>query len=318
MRHLTTPNRKIIIDPTGAADQIEQYLVSCDVFRNENAIDTAILLVSDVDHVLYNNTIVSGDDVAVYLNYKEAEDPLTAASLRFYGFVEDMTPMYDDTYGGMLHLQLRHYGRCFTDLLCGQEYGSESSNSGLDTPKEIITDATNGLVDKWVEKLLNSATNSGYTIDTNFVEDVVSGTAIKYLYYPYKPALNCLEDLQRHSQAVQGTNAGYHWIVKTEETAGPTFTNYLLLGIVGTHPAVAPDLASKWANWWNSTQADSTIVVKKDMVVNQFTMQRPEANYILYHGRFIRPGDADARQAEPRWCRATLRGRADTPAPRPG
>jgi hypothetical protein len=291
--HYSKPNRKIVVDPTGAADQIQDYTMQLDLWRRENAVDTARLLLSDPGSTLFNNTIVHGDDIAIYVNYKEVEDPLTNASLRFYGYVEDMIPSLDASMGSTLVIPLRHYGRCFLDLLVGEEYGSASANPLIDTPLEVLTDGAVGIVPKSVEEFNGNA--SGYTIDQNFIADVVSGTAIKYLYYPYKPAINSLHDIQNHSQAIQAETAGIHWIVKTEEVAG-VFTTYLLLGTVGAHEAGAIDVESKWATWWNTNQANSTIAVKIDINKNNFVKQRPEANYILYHGQFVRPGSGDAAE----------------------
>lgn len=291
--HYEKPNRKVVIDPTVAADDVSSNVIQLDIWRVENAIDTARLFLSDNASTLFNNTIVSGDDVAIYVNYKEVEDPLTDASLRFYGYVEDLMPSYSETYGSTLTLTLRHYGRCLLDLLVGEEYGVQSQNSGLDTPQEILKDGTNGVFPKFVADYLGTGRVSNYTIDTDYIADVVNGTPIEYLYYPYKPVIFCLQDLQDHCQAVTGEAAGVHWIVKTEEAAG-AFTNFFLLGTVSAHEAGAVDVASKWSVWWDTNQANSTLAIGSDMITNEFVQQRPEANYILYHGSFMRPGSGDA------------------------
>jgi hypothetical protein len=257
-----------------------------------NAVDTAELLFGDSGSTLYRNTIVFGDVVALYYNYDEVNSPLDNTDLRFYGFVEDMLPNLGPS-GDLLMVKCRSYFRCLLDMVVAQQYGDRSINDNLDTASEILTDATIGIIPEYVNDILDTGVTSGYSLDTTYVEPITG--AIPYLHYPYKPARDAINDLTDILSAVKGSGtAGAHWIGKTVESPADTFTNYFCLAQVANHElAGAPAVETVWPTYWNTNQANSTITVKQDMLINAFEQRRAEANYIIYMGTYWFPADGD-------------------------
>jgi len=175
------------------------------------------------------------------------------------------------------------YGVALANMLVRQEYGAQSEHSTLDTIKEVLTDATYGIIDKYVEKVMATATNSGYTINTTKVA-TISGT-LNYLWFPCKPAIKCMEDMIELVRAAKTPNAGCHWIIVPSST-----TAYLCVATVGNHENPPADV---WPTWFNTDQAGSTIEVKKDMIVSSFEQKRSRANYVLFVGSWRRPASGD-------------------------
>lgn len=292
LTHYSKPKIKIRVDPNGNDDAVEDYLSTGYITRPINAIDIAVLTLTDENNVLFNNTIVYGDDVAIYINYEAVSSPLATTDLRFYGFVEDMSPSLTEG-GELLNIRLRHYGRCVNDMRVSQEYGSESVNSTLDEFHEILQDNANGIIDNYVNEINNDGNPSGYSLSDTYIEEDTD--SIKYIYFPFKPAINCIHDLQDIYQALQGAaTAGWHWIIQTVESPADTFTNYFCLAQVNNHElAGAPAIETVWPTWWNTNEAGSTIVVKQDMMLQAIDYRRALANYVLYYGRLLKPGDGD-------------------------
>jgi hypothetical protein len=284
------PRKKITVTHGGTDYQLEDLCTKLDIYQQENVPWNAEMSLVDQWSDIFDNKLSQEDIVKIYLNYEEVSNPLTAADLRFHGFVEEDTP-HLDTKGSFLEAKMRAYSRCITALVCGQQYGVESRHASLDTAKEILVDPTYGLIPLWVNKLLGDGSKaSGYTLDTSLIEDI-AGT-IPFLEFPYKPVLNDLDDLLDMISAIKGDSSpGAHWIVKPEEVEG-VVTNYLLFGTVGNHPS-SPNIAAKWSNYWNGTQGASTIAVMADMIVQNFSRQRKDANLVLLVGNFRKPGDGD-------------------------
>jgi hypothetical protein len=278
----------VVVDPTGSAYDISAYVTRIEVWKRENAVDNAVITLADTDWDIFKNKAAYDDDIALYLNYQEVSDPLGASDLCCYGYIQDLMP-FESTAGQILNVPIKSVGQCLTDLLCGQQYGSESENSGLDTVAEIFQDNTDGLIDEWIN---SNNLGSGYTLDATLIEDVKVGSDIRYLYFSYPPVKHCIDTLIDYWQAIRGESAGAHYIIKTEETAGPAYTHYFMLTEVGDH-ASSPNVAAKWPTYWNTNQANSTLVVGTDQIMQSFVQQRPEANYVFYHGKFLYPPDGD-------------------------
>jgi len=163
-------------------------------------------------------------------------------------------------------------------MLCGDEYGTDSANSGLDTIKTIIEDNSNGIVDAWTNNVLGDTvgpTASGYSYTTQI--ETIAGT-IGYIYFPYKPCTKAINDVCDIVQAIKGTNAGPHWIVDT--------SNRVLLTTIGAHATPAD---SYWKTYWNITSEASTLTEGKDFTKFRFNTLSKEANYVLYHGPMVKP-----------------------------
>jgi hypothetical protein len=285
------PHISAVVTHSATDYELNRFTTKLDIWKEENAVDNAELLLGDEDYDVYANKIAYNDEVSLYVNFKEVSSTLSASDLRFHGFVEDIDPVQSSS-GRLLRVKLRSYARCVVDLPCAEQYGSQSDNSTLDTIAEILTDATDGVIPNWVNKIpWSSDTTSGYSLDSSLVE-TIAGT-VTYLYNPFKPAINVINDSIDIVQAIKGSGtAGCHWIVHPVEVAG-VVTNYFMLATVGTHSAAAPNIAQYWPTWWNTTQARSTVEVEQDMILQNFSWKRPEANYVIYAGGFRRPADGD-------------------------
>lgn len=304
--HYAKPDYIVEVDHDGVTYDISTSVVQWDLYREENAVDILSLLIADEDCDFFMNKVhgwwddagtIKNDTIKLYCNYEEVSSPLTTTDLRFYGFVEK-PKIVSSGSGKFLHLQCRSYFRALLDLKVGQEYGSESSNSGLDTLQEILQDGTDGIVDLWVNKLLGSGVNSGYTVNDTYVEDLAD--VVPYLFFPYTPVRDAVNDLCDLVQALRAANpnedtgTGPHWIGRTIESPADTFTHYLLVGEVNDHEhAGAPAVETYWPTWWNTNEAGSTLAEGIDFMQFDFERVEPEANYILYFGNFRKPGNGD-------------------------
>jgi len=278
----TKPIRRYIITHSAVDYDVEDYTRACTATLRENAVNTAQLSLPDRYADFYSNKIDSNDRLRIYWDYLGrggATDPPT--NLVFDGYIDDAQPTLDKE-GMFLNVIARGVGRSLLMSSCGEEYGSESHHDDLDTLKEIITDATDGIVPNWVNLIPWSGdTTSGYGLGLSFggTEYVAAiAGAIPYVYFPFEPAKKCLDDLMDILQAIKGAAAGPHYIV--------TPTNYLCVATVGNHEA---DPANLWPTWWNTDQTGSTLVQGVDFLTHNLTKRAAEANYVLYHAHFRKP-----------------------------
>lgn len=264
--YMTQPKNRVTVSATNYDNRFD----SCVVTRFENGFDQATLTVRDVA-AAYRSNLAAGSTVAIQVKDEGgAYETLLAGIIRFVS--EGVNPE-------TITLQCDQIGFGLAECLVSQEYGTESNNPTLDTIAEILTDAGAGIIDKWVEKVLNTAVNSQYAYDTSKVE-AIAGT-IPYVYFPYKPASKCLADLCNIVTSLKAGAAGPHWIVTT--AAG---TNYLRVKeITGTQVG--------WTKYYGDSQANATLVQGTDF--EQFTPQTmvSEANYVLYHSKWIWPSNSD-------------------------
>ena len=244
------------------------------VRRHENGFDTATVLLEDTEAKNYIDKVVADDTIKI-----EQRDASESWVTIFDGIIRRVEPML---HPNLLTLQCDGAGYGLAMTVCGEEYGTQSRHASLDTIREIIKDATNGVIPLWNTKLLGTATDTGYGY-TTFVEDI-AGT-MPYLYFPYKPCNKAINDLCDILQAIKGTNAGPHWIVDT--------SGHFCLTTVGAHSAAGDNPAQYWSTWWRTDQAGSTLVEGEDFLNFRFQELAKKANYVLYHGRFSEPGSGD-------------------------
>lgn len=275
----STPKLKITVDST----ELQSDTLSCDVVLEENAVSGARLVANDYKSKTFLGKVNLRDEIKIYMDYSNASTQV------FGGYVTKLIPSLDMS-GEIVGIEALGYGEALINMRCAEQYGSDSENSSLNTLREIITDSTKGIVPNWVEKVLGTATSSGYTLYEWYVQDITSDFA--YLYFPFKPALNCIQDLCDLVTAANGTGA--HFIVTVDKK--------LCLGTVGNHEA---GLANDWPTWFNTDQAGSTIEVAKDMIVSQFVQQEAEANYIIYAGAFRKPASEIWTESTTGWDTST-------------
>ena len=265
---LIIPQNLVTVNHGGADYTLN--IINCFVRRKENGFDTATLVLDDT-HAQYSDVIANDDFVTVKV--KDGRD--SSWTTLFYGPIRSVDPVLDMD-GSLIKVECDGAGFGLGTMLCGDEYGTDSANSGLDTIKTIIEDNNNGIVDAWTNSVLgDTAKTSGITYTTQI--ETVAGT-IGYIYFPYKPCTKAINDVCDIVQAIKGTNAGVHWICDT--------SNRVLLATVGNHGTPA---STYWRTYWNTTAAASTLTEGKHFGKFRFNIMAKEANYVLYHGSIVKP-----------------------------
>jgi len=275
----TLPQIKITCTHSGTDYSLEGYHTDTQVTLMENAVNQATVVAADTRGEVFLNKCDLNDTFIVELRFLDKGVTWTR---RFYGRVNDLMPTLTSD-GELVTIRARGSEECLLAMPVGEQYGNQSANPTLNTILEVLTDASKGIVPKWVLKVLNTATDSGYALNTTKIADLASD--FKYLYWSYKPAINCLDDMVDLISASNAPNAGAHWIAVYSGS-----TCYLCVATVGNHENPPADV---WPTWFNTNQAGSIIEVGQDMIVSSFTKQRAKSNYVLYYGELRKPGDAD-------------------------
>jgi len=255
------------------------------VILRENGVGLAEIAL-DNETSIYPNDVVTHD----LLTLSVGETTATATPI-FYGNVQfPKATIQENTNRVMLTCQHVGYGLC--EMIVGNEYGSQSINPTLDTLKEILTDSTNGILPAYVDKVLGSATNSGWDLfNSSYTSDHIANPTdiIKYVEFPFKPANKCLEDLCDLTTALKAGDAGVHWIVDN--------TGFFRLKLLGTSQTASEGSgAPDWSLWYRGTSNDNgqaTITLGDDADLIDYEEQKEECTEILYYGVFRRPGNGD-------------------------
>lgn len=285
--YTSQPNIRITTNYSGTGYvHTNQQFSQMTVTRVENGVDIATLWMTDrhgwVGSYNWLNTVAADEDITIEVK-DESESTWTTILDGIVRFIK--TPMADT--GELLQLKCRGAGYGFKTTACGEEYGAESNNPSLDTLKEIITDATNGIVPAWVNDILGTGVASGfnYSMTQGVANDLIENIAgvINYLYSPYKPNQKTLNDLCDIVQAIKGVAAGPHWVVLPNDK--------LIVTTIGSHHAAA--VTAGWTTYYGGSQAASTLEQGCDFKLFEFEQMAKEANYILYHGAFMYPGSGD-------------------------
>lgn len=275
---MSLPQQKITVTHNGIDYSFENEAMGVTVGLRENAGSSCEFTANDYQSKTFLSKCGSGDNVKVEFR----GDPAGSWTQVFGGWISKLTPSLSEK-GEVVGITALGYSVALANMLVRQQYGTQSVHSNYDGLRDVIQGATYGIVPQYVNKVMASATNSGYSINTTKVADVTS--TFRYLYFPGKPAIKCLEDMLDLISAANVPNAGAHWIVVPDGT-----TAYLCVATIGAHENPPADV---WPTWWNTDQAGSTIEVKKDMIVAGFEQKRPEANYVFFVGNFRRPSNMD-------------------------
>jgi hypothetical protein len=267
--YMSLPQNKLTLK----AVEYANTLMSARVQRIENGFDTATILLGDT--TLYPTAVTAGD--AVKLEVKEAGGAYTTI---FQGIVR--FPIVEFTEDNkLLTLHCDGAGYPLGEMLVADEYGDQSNHPTLDTIRSILNNADDGIIPRFVNKVFDSATNSGYSIDAN--DDRIANLAgeIAYINFPYKPAKDCINDLCDLHTAISAASslAGPHWIVDTD-------SQFRLKRVDGTQTG--------WTKYYGDSQANATLTYGVDYTKINLETLAPEANYILYYGNWRRPSNGDS------------------------
>jgi len=275
MRFLRSPDIKITL---GTTVYTNEKAISLKVKRVECGFDTATIELSDDKSSLYPSVVTTG--TAIQVDVKDKSESAYPTNPLFKGVVR-FPNMPFSGLGETVALKCDGSGYGFGDTVCGQEYGSVSRyKTAVDTIPEILTEASHGIITKWVNKQMESATDSGFAYTT----DIVGLTdTISYICFPYKPCNKAIDDLCDLSTAIRtaATNKGPHWIVTTDDV--------FRMKEINTDDA-------DWHKYYNSTAAgtDASLYQGIDFIEYDFEKIGPEANYIIYYGAWRRPSNGDA------------------------
>ena len=154
----------------------------------------------------------------------------------------------------------------------------------LKTLREILCDSDDGIVPRYIEKILNTSTDSGYSLDTDYVYNDSSNYS--YLNFPYQDAFMCIQDIIRlgsrlHYLANPSSWKGLHWIINSD--------GQLLMAPVGNHNVQGIDGDHVIEDIWPTRVTNEPLVVREDMITQAFKTEIPLANYVLVAGKFIHP-----------------------------
>lgn len=268
--HKSLPQVKLTVTTGGVAYVIDSVQTG-KIVRNENGFDIADFMVGDDKSKLYPAKIAGGSLVQC-----EMKDGSEVAWTTVFNGVIRFCYVRMSELGWNLELKCDGSGYGFGEASVGEEFGVESRNPTLDTIKEILTDANHGIIPKWTNSILGSATASGYGYTYANVEDIAG--SMRYVYFPFKPCNKALADLCDLLQAIKGAAAGCHWIVGVDDK--------FRLKTVGSDQA-------GWDNYYGGSLAASTLEEGVDQMSYSFEDLTKEANYVLYHGAFRKPGNGD-------------------------
>jgi len=283
---VTTPRVKLVaVHSDDTEDELPPKVVNATLNWSENAVPNADFTLADKNG-LVGDLIEDEDWIKFYWNYKERHWPLNYLDLRYYGGVEEPISVLS-SQGEFLTLQTRAYGRCLLDTKVAKDFGLESDHPSLSTVSDIVQD----IISNGVEKILGTDDPTGYSLTSHLEE---TSNLIRYLYAPFQPSFNCIQDLIDQEQALRGAEApGLHWIVLPTENAEGAVANRFLLTTVNSH-AMPSGLPTYWPKYWAGTQEASTIVVRNRMIVQNFHRQRIAGNLVVYSGALRKPGNGDA------------------------
>jgi hypothetical protein len=261
---MSIPQNQLTLDSTVFPNRI----ISAVITRLENGFDTATIEVPDTNSLLYPDTVTNG--TAIQFDVKDSKT--ASYTTIFKGITRFLILPYGNNE--IIQLKCDGLGYGFGDTVVLNEYGSQSFNPTLDTITEIITDATSGILAKYVNAILKgSPSGFNYSSVIANINDV-----IKYILFPYKPAIACLNDLCDLVTALKAGSAGPHWIVTTDNT--------LRLKLVDQS-------GTGWTKYYGDSQANSTLQQGIDFTDYQFEPMGSEANHIIYNGIWRRPSLGD-------------------------
>jgi len=270
------PRAQIVVTHGGIDYTFPSDSSSIVVRRHENGFDTGTVMLEDDNAKNYIDKVTADDAISI----RQKDENAVAWTEILKGIIRRVEPNLT-AQGNFLRLECDGAGYGLEAMLCGGEYGTQSTGgASVDTIKEILEDAIYGIVPKWLNKLLATATDSGFSYTTQI--ETIAGT-INYVYFPYKPCYKGINDICDIVQGAKGALAGPHWIVDT--------SSRILVATVGNHGAPA---STYWPTWWNTDQAGSTLAEGKDFVDFKYEHLAKDANYVLYHGRVIKPLDLDS------------------------
>jgi hypothetical protein len=263
------PKFKVTIDGT---DYENDVFISLNVKDRECNYSVATLVASDPTQELYGGDIEKFDAVEVSLKATSTD----AYTKVFGGKVRQINPVVSST-GKLLTVNCKGYGAALEDTHCNRDYGVESSNTAYTQPAGIVAN----ILEDFVAKSFDGAA-TGHTLDSSLISAYCM-TDIKYINNPYRANIEIIDTICNLTSAIgAGAVAGAHWIVDPD--------GYFLLGKIGDHAAGLFSPEARWADWWNTNQAGSTLTEGVDFTEFSILDKAEEyANHVVLVTDFRRP-----------------------------
>jgi len=282
------PRKKVVVTHGGSDVEIQGEGLNIEVTLRENRGSDAIVGVVDSEAKYFLDNLDVDDIIKIYFMHND----LIGDSWHqvFGGYLTEQNPTTALPQGETLLLKAYGFDCALDRMRVAQEYGVESLNPTLDTLLEILTNASYGIITRYVAKYLNEIlvlTDSGYSINTANVLD--EATSIKYTHFPYTPANDCFRTLLDLITASKNPSAGLHWTIIPDGT-----TAYLCIDQIGNHTTSA-------AKWPTRASIDP-IIQGEDIFFQEWSKQKSEANYVCYFGAYEWPtGDLLTETAHTLW-----------------
>lgn len=252
----------------GGATTTLTKTVSWQVTRRENGFTSAILTFTNTQSKLYPNIVDRLDTINCYFKF-EKDSSWTKI---FAGSIYSVHPHLSGDEE-ILKVNARGLGYALDATHCNVDYGSESSNPAMATPKQIWDD----VVDNYVNKSFGGDA-TGYSLTNTYIADIASGLSITYLNNPYRVNSDVLNRVCQIVSAYEGGSAGPHWMVDT--------SGNLIINTIGAH-----ENPTQWPDWWNTDEAGSTLKQGLDFATYVISSKAEAfANNILFLTDFRRPG----------------------------
>lgn len=293
MRYMHMPYLKITL---GSTVFINEKDLDAQVTRIENGFDTATIILNDAFSYLYPDIVTVG--TAVQIDIKDAVEGNYPTNPLFKGIVR-FPVLQTDSSGEKVILKCDGSGYGLAETVVAQEYGDSSSlGAATDRVSEILTDASNGIVTKWVNKIMESATDSGFSYSTDISVSLTDN--IDYICYPYKPCNKAIDDLCDLVTAIRtySSNYGPHWIVTTDDCL---------------RMKTLDEDRNNWHEYYNASTAgdEAKLYQGSDFFDFNFEKIGPEANYVVYNGMWRKPSNGDS------WTETSVSMWGETGAPFP-
>lgn len=275
------------------SEDLSDSLANYKVTLRENSVGVATIGI-DNDESQYPDDVVSGDALTLSIG-----ETLSSVTPIFTGKVQFPTAVYNNKQNRVM-LNCVHAGYGLCEMLVAEEYGSQSTNSGLDTLTEILTETNHGILPCYVDKVFEGAASGWDLYHATYTADHVAtiNNVISYIELPYKPADKAINDLVDLVTALRSTDAGPHWIVDNN--------GFFRLKLLGTsQSASAGSGAPDWTLWYQgtaNTAGQATITLGDDADLVDYEELGAEGNYIIGYGNLRIPDSGDS------WTEADVSG----------